>query len=288
MVRGVEDVAVYVHKAGEASKLSQRCKTGRGVKDLLDDFAVLEGDTQDGSPNQPSGPLAAVGGTPRENDIEENLQQHQMLLQQQQQQLQHACLMDASLHGVTTTATPPDQDSSQCGDLSSSVGPVQDFHCGTSPPRQSGVDQLTSAPSECSESGYQESVRSSDCGGVRRCWRNPSGGTNGGSIGGLDDSGITPEQESLEQQVTMLKLRLDQATKTIQAERDEKMVLHRDSSRWQADAQELRSRLEDIKASRQEAVKELVALRSHHQKEVQSLQLEMLDEASSRECIDRR
>ena len=66
------------------------------------------------------------------------------------------------------------------------------------------------------------------------------------------------------------------------------MVLHRDSSRWQADAQELRARLEDIKASRQEAVKELVALRTHHQKEVQSLQLEMLDEASSRECIDRR
>lgn len=68
----------------------------------------------------------------------------------------------------------------------------------------------------------------------------------------------------------------------------EKLVLHRECSKWQSEANELRSRLDDVRASRQEAVKELVSLRTQHQKEVQCLQLEMLDEASSRECIDRR
>lgn len=68
----------------------------------------------------------------------------------------------------------------------------------------------------------------------------------------------------------------------------EKSALDRECSKWQAETSELRLRLEDMRASRQEAVKELVALRAQHQKEVQSLQLEMLDEASTRECIDRR
>lgn len=68
----------------------------------------------------------------------------------------------------------------------------------------------------------------------------------------------------------------------------EKAALDRECSKWQAETSELRLRLEDMRASRQEAVKELVALRAQHQKEVQTLQLEMLDEASTRECIDRR
>ena len=65
-------------------------------------------------------------------------------------------------------------------------------------------------------------------------------------------------------------------------------MLARENCRWQGEVGELRSRLEDVRISRQDAVKELVSLRALHQKEVQSLQLEMLDEASSRECIDRR
>lgn len=89
-------------------------------------------------------------------------------------------------------------------------------------PRVSAISDPLSevcGTSECSETGYAESIRSSEglVGGPRR-WR--GGGVSGMSGSALDDSGITPEQESLEQQVTMLKLRLEEATKTVQAERE--------------------------------------------------------------------
>ncbi|XP_042218990.1 coiled-coil domain-containing protein 102A-like isoform X3 [Homarus americanus] len=273
---GVENVSVYAHKPSEATRLSEKCRAGREVKDLICDEYLKDSAVKEVSEN--------CHHPQRENDIEEK-----MIHNQQQQEL--------AFRDSTVTAAGSSNSSSQPSPshrMSAMSDPLPDT-CHINPRISAVSDPMSEVcgGSECSEGGYEDSVRSNDGVGRdgRRGWRTNNGG-NGGMGGGggsvMDEMGITPEQESLEQQVTMLKLRLDEATKTIQAERDEKQVLHRECSKWQSEANELRSRLDDVRASRQEAVKELVSLRTQHQKEVQCLQLEMLDEASSRECIDRR
>ncbi|KAK7075662.1 hypothetical protein SK128_025086, partial [Halocaridina rubra] len=279
--KSVEDVSVFAHKANEASRLSEKCRAGREVKDLICDEYLKESAVKEYPENslQPQ----------RENDVEEKLN-----IQQQEQTFGYK---DSALPaaGSSNSSSQP----SPSHRISVMSDPLPDT-CHINPRISAVSDPMSEVcgGSECSEGGYEDSVRSNEAVNIsrevnRRGWRtNSACSANGinsivsGSV--LDDSGITPEQESLEQQITMLKLRLDEATKTIQAERDEKLVLHRESSKWQSEASELRSRLDDVRASRQEAMKELVSLRSQHQKEVQSLQLEMLDEASSRECVDRR
>ncbi|XP_076064197.1 coiled-coil domain-containing protein 102A-like isoform X2 [Oratosquilla oratoria] len=261
---GVENVAVFSHRPGDATRLSEKCRTGRGVKELLCEDYLKDGAEKDVPDNSTA---------QRENDVEEELQNHEREAEQQALKERLCPSNQVSPSHRMSSMSDPLPETCQ-----SPIGPGSVLN-----PRISAVSDPLSevcGGSECSEG---ESVRSGDGGGAgnnRRVWR--------GAPSVLDDAGMHLDQEGLEQQVTMLKLRLDEATKTIQAERDEKLSLHRESGRWQAETNELRSRLEDLRASRQEAVKELVALRAQHQKEVQTLQLEMLDEASTRECIDRR
>lgn len=88
-------------------------------------------------------------------------------------------------------------------------------------PRVSAVSDPLSevcGGSECSETGYADSLRSCDGALVRRWTSGCAVSAVSSSV--LDDSGIAPERESIEHQVTWLRLRLDQATKTLQAERE--------------------------------------------------------------------
>ncbi|ROT84857.1 coiled-coil domain-containing protein 102A isoform X1 [Penaeus vannamei] len=277
---GVENVSVYAHKASEASRLSEKCRAGREVKDLICDEYLKDSAVKEMPEN--------CHHPQRENDVEEKLIHNQ----QQEQAFRDSAILPPTGSGNSSTQPSPSHRISTMSD------PLPDT-CHINPRISAVSDPMSEVcgGSECSEGGYEEPIRPSDpCananpGANRRGWRTNNGGSvmessTGGSV--IDDTGITPEQETLEQQLKMMKLRLEEATKTIQAERDEKLILHREVSKWQSEANELRARLEDIRASRQEAVKELVSLRTQHQKEVQCLQLEMLDEASSRECVDRR
>uniref|UniRef100_A0A0P4W025 Coiled-coil domain-containing protein 102A n=1 Tax=Scylla olivacea TaxID=85551 RepID=A0A0P4W025_SCYOL len=286
---GVENVSVFVHKPSEATRLSEKCRAGREVKDLICDEYLQDTAVQEdpGTCHHHHHHHHHHHPPPqRENDVEEKMihtQQHQ----QQEQAMREAA------GGSSNSSSQP----SPSHRISTMSDPLPDTTpCHVLNPRISAVSDPTSevcGGSECSEGLFEEAGRPWEgvSGREVRCGsKRTSGGGGMGGCGGslLDDSGITPEQESLEQQVTMLKLRLDEATKTIQAEREEKSVLDRECTKWQAETSELRLRLEDMRASRQDLMKELVALRAQHQKEVQSLQLEMLDEASTRECIDRR
>ncbi|XP_042871431.1 coiled-coil domain-containing protein 102A-like isoform X2 [Penaeus japonicus] len=277
---GVENVSVYAHKASEATRLSEKCRAGREVKDLICDEYLKDSAVKEMPEN--------CHHPQRENDVEEKL----IHSQQQEQAFRDSTVLPPTGSGNSSTQPSPSHRISTMSD------PLPDT-CHINPRISAVSDPMSEVcgGSECSEGGYEEPIRPSDTcananpGVNRRGWRTNNGGSvmessAGGSV--IDDTGITPEQETLEQQVKMMKLRLEEATKTIQAERDEKLILHREVSKWQSEANELRARLEDIRASRQEAVKELVSLRTQHQKEVQCLQLEMLDEASSRECVDRR
>lgn len=86
----------------------------------------------------------------------------------------------------------------------------------------------------------------------------------------------------------MLQLRLEEATKTIQAERDEKNNLHKTIEKLRADLQEAKDKCEDLKLAKQETVRELLALQDRHRDTIQQIQSDLQDETSSRESVDRR
>ncbi|PNF27633.1 hypothetical protein B7P43_G15403 [Cryptotermes secundus] len=68
----------------------------------------------------------------------------------------------------------------------------------------------------------------------------------------------------------------------------EKILLHRGLEKMQVEVQELKDRCEDLRASKQEVVRELLLLQDQHQDQVRLIQLDLQDEATSREGMDRR
>ena len=94
--------------------------------------------------------------------------------------------------------------------------------------------------------------------------------------------------EYLQQKMTHLKLRLDEATKTIQAEREEKSSLHRAMELLQMELSELRERVDDLKRMKQDAERQLLTVQEQHRQQVISLQHDRREEASTRETLDRR
>jgi phage shock protein A len=65
-------------------------------------------------------------------------------------------------------------------------------------------------------------------------------------------------------------------------------LLHRGLEKLQGELQELKDRCEDLRASKQEVVRELLLLQDQHQDQVRLIQLDLQDEATSREGMDRR
>lgn len=100
--------------------------------------------------------------------------------------------------------------------------------------------------------------------------------------------GSSQDTEALYQKLSMLQLRLDEATKTLQAEREEKGQLDRRAERAEAEVAELRERCEELRASRQDAVRELLDIQDQYKDAVALIQADLLDEATSREGMDRR
>lgn len=96
------------------------------------------------------------------------------------------------------------------------------------------------------------------------------------------------DDENALQKLSMLQLRLDEATKTIQAERDEKANLHKTIERLHSELQEAKEKCEDLKLAKQETVRELLTLQDKHRDTIQQIQSDLQDETSSRESVDRR
>jgi len=109
-----------------------------------------------------------------------------------------------------------------------------------------------------------------------------------GRFGKYVDPIDTVDVEYLQQKLTHLKLRLDEATKTIQAEREEKGSLHRSTESLELELLELRSRVEELKCAKQEAERQLLISQDQYRQQVICLQQEQRDEANSRETLDRR
>ncbi|KAL1456834.1 hypothetical protein WDU94_001530 [Cyamophila willieti] len=104
------------------------------------------------------------------------------------------------------------------------------------------------------------------------------------SVGSMEDSC----NETMRHKLSMVQLRLDEASKTLQAEREEKQTLHRTIEKLEADILELKSKCEELKTCRQDAARELLTLQDLHEDTVASITADLMDEASTREDMDRR
>lgn len=113
------------------------------------------------------------------------------------------------------------------------------------------------------------------------------------------------DEEYIIQKMSMLQLRLDQVTKTLQVEREyvlntivvwnlyfsfcsEKTHLHHTIEKLSTELQEIKEKCEELRESRQEAVRELLTLQDQHQEELRLVRQDLQDETNSREGMDRR
>ncbi|KAF8768201.1 coiled-coil domain-containing protein 102A-like isoform X1 [Argiope bruennichi] len=104
---------------------------------------------------------------------------------------------------------------------------------------------------------------------------------------GIEDFNV-PVQEMTEQKVAMLQLRLDEASKTIIAERQEKNKLMKSIDKLQTEYNQLRMKYEDMKKSKQDIMKELSQIKAEHQDEIDNMRLDLEDEANNRSNLDQR
>ncbi|RZB38639.1 coiled-coil domain-containing protein 102A, partial [Asbolus verrucosus] len=96
------------------------------------------------------------------------------------------------------------------------------------------------------------------------------------------------DEEYVIQKLSMLQLRLEEATKTLQVEREEKSQLHRLIDKLTIELQELKDKCDELREARQEAARELLSLQDQHQEEIRLIRADLQDEASSREGMDKR
>ncbi|GLH13338.1 Coiled-coil domain-containing protein 102A [Gryllus bimaculatus] len=111
------------------------------------------------------------------------------------------------------------------------------------------------------------------------------------------DTDSSSDRDYLLQKLSMLQLRLEEASKTIMAEREEKSTLHRGLERLQGELTAAKGRCEELCISRQEVVRELLQLRENDPEsdplcdQLPSLAAalqELQEEASPRGGADRR
>ncbi|XP_035217089.1 coiled-coil domain-containing protein 102A-like isoform X3 [Stegodyphus dumicola] len=104
---------------------------------------------------------------------------------------------------------------------------------------------------------------------------------------GIEDFNV-PVQELTEQKLAMLQLRLDEATKTIIAERQEKNKLMKSIEKLQTEYNQIRMKYDDLKKSKQDTLKELSQIKAEHQDEIDNMRLDLEDEANNRTTLDQR
>ncbi|XP_044269218.1 coiled-coil domain-containing protein 102A isoform X2 [Tribolium madens] len=96
------------------------------------------------------------------------------------------------------------------------------------------------------------------------------------------------DEEYVIQKLSMLQLRLEETTKTLQVEREEKSQLHRVIDKLTIELQEVKEKCDELKEAKQEAARELLSLQDQHQEEIRLIRADLQDEANSREGMDKR
>ncbi|XP_064212980.1 coiled-coil domain-containing protein 102A isoform X1 [Tribolium castaneum] len=96
------------------------------------------------------------------------------------------------------------------------------------------------------------------------------------------------DEEYVIQKLSMLQLRLEETTKTLQVEREEKSQLHRVIDKLTVELQEVKEKCDELREAKQEAARELLSLQDQHQEEIRLIRADLQDEANSREGMDKR
>ncbi|KAG5890035.1 hypothetical protein JTB14_021057 [Gonioctena quinquepunctata] len=96
------------------------------------------------------------------------------------------------------------------------------------------------------------------------------------------------EEEYVLQKLSMLQLRLEEATKTLQIERDEKTQLHRNIDRLTSELQEAKDKCDELREAKQDTMREILLLQDEYQKELQLIKADLQEEANSREGTEKR
>ncbi|XP_030562012.1 coiled-coil domain-containing protein 102A isoform X1 [Drosophila novamexicana] len=96
------------------------------------------------------------------------------------------------------------------------------------------------------------------------------------------------DEDYLLQKISMLQLRLDEAQKTLQAERDEKHELHKSIEKLALELQDVRGRQDELRSAKQEAVRELLTLQEQHRAEMRIVNNSLQEEIAARENLERR
>ncbi|XP_038070098.1 coiled-coil domain-containing protein 102A-like [Patiria miniata] len=98
----------------------------------------------------------------------------------------------------------------------------------------------------------------------------------------------TPSDEMVNQRMIMLELRMEEATKTIQVERDEKELLSQQIERLQKELSVIRNQHDEVRDAKQQVVKELNQMRAEHQRELVRVTSDLDDELNCRSTMDMR
>jgi coiled-coil domain-containing protein 102 len=112
----------------------------------------------------------------------------------------------------------------------------------------------------------------------------------------LDDSQILKKisnsnefnEDFLMPKISMLKQRLDDAQKTIQLERDEKSILHKNIEKISLELQHIQEKCEELRSAKQDAVRELLTQQEQHRAELRITNNLLQEETTVREAMERR
>lgn len=96
------------------------------------------------------------------------------------------------------------------------------------------------------------------------------------------------DENFLAQRVTMLQLHLEEAQRTIQVEREEKNALHKNFEKFRHEFHDIREKCEELRAAKQEAVRELLTLQEQHRAELRIVNNTLHEETAARECLEKR
>ncbi|XP_076375295.1 coiled-coil domain-containing protein 102A isoform X1 [Megalopta genalis] len=108
------------------------------------------------------------------------------------------------------------------------------------------------------------------------------------------ESNVEKHQTSLQndeasaQKILMLQYKLDEATKTISTEREEKNSLHRGMEKLKAEIIQLRKQCDDLEESKAKAMRDLLELKDRFHIELGDMQANLIDDSSSRDSMNRR
>lgn len=96
-------------------------------------------------------------------------------------------------------------------------------------------------------------------------------------------------EECLTEKMSMLQLKLEEATKTISVEREEKDSLHRTVEKLKAEVKQLREQCEKLSDSRADAMRELSELKERFQLELSEECIkDLINDTNNGESMDRR